>query len=179
MTPTSSRRRAAPSLHTRARAARLRRALTREVDRLLDFERIALQVYGFDIERAQGIRQPARGEDRRIHRLGEGPHSIERALDLRSQIFEQAAHHHRVGVEKLACELECNHRRGEILLNAVVQRLLNPTALSVEVGEHMERVGLRVGRGQHDRGRGLARCWGEAEERSVPVEEEASQCPTS
>jgi hypothetical protein len=60
-----------------------------------------------------------------------------------------------------------------------VQRLLDPPALPVEVGEHMERVGLRVEGGQHDRGRGQARCRGANEERSVPVEEEASPWPTS
>jgi hypothetical protein len=31
----------------------------------------------------------------------------------------------------------------------------------------VERVGLRVGGGQHDRGHGQARCRGETEERSV------------
>src|SRR5206468_969695 len=36
---------------------------TREVDRLLDLERIPLQVCSLDIERAKGIRQPARGEN--------------------------------------------------------------------------------------------------------------------
>jgi hypothetical protein len=38
-----------------------------------------------------------------------------------------------------------------------VQRLLDPTALAVEVGEHLESVSRRVGGGQHDRGRGQAR----------------------
>jgi hypothetical protein len=60
-----------------------------------------------------------------------------------------------------------------------VQGLFHPPALPVEVGEHLERVGLRVEGGQHDRGRGQARCCGETEERSVPVEEEASPWPTS
>ena len=118
---------------------------TREVDRLLDLERIPLQVCGFDIERAEGIRQAARGEDRRIDRPGERPHSLECALDLRSQLLEQTARSVRVGVEKLPCELERHHGRGEILLNAVVQRLLDPPALPVEVGEHVERLGPRVG----------------------------------
>src|SRR5439155_14899139 len=62
--------------------------VTREVDRLLDLERIPLEVCGLDIERAEGIRQAARGEDRRIHRPGERPHSIECSLDLRSQLLE-------------------------------------------------------------------------------------------
>ena len=60
VTPRSSRRRAAPSLHARARVARLRRARHDEVDRLLDLERIPLQFCGLDIERAEGIRQAAR-----------------------------------------------------------------------------------------------------------------------
>ena len=71
-----------------------------------------------------------------------------------------------------------DHRRGEILLNAVVQRLLDTPALPVEVGEHMESVGPRVEGGQHDRGCGQARWCGEAEGRSVRVEE-ASPWPTS
>ena len=127
---------------------------TREVDRLLDLERIPLEICGFDVERAKGIRQAARGEDRRIDRPGEHPDSSECFLDLRSQLLERTARSGRVGVEKLACELERHHRRGEILLNAVVQRLLDPPALPVEVGEHVERVGVRVGGGQHDCGRG-------------------------
>jgi hypothetical protein len=61
-----------------------------------------------------------------------------------------------------------------------VQRLLDPPTLLVEVGEHVQRVSLCRGGGQHDRGRGLARCSREAEGRSVPVEEEeASPWPTS
>src|SRR5436190_5794688 len=152
---------------------------TREVDRLLDLERIPLEVCGLDIERAEGIRQAARGKDRRIDRPGERPDSLECSLDLRSQLIEQTARSGRVGVEKLPCELERHHRRGEVLLNAVVQRLLDPAALAVEVGEHVESVGLRVEGGQHDRGRGQARCCGETEGRSVPVEEEASPWPTS
>jgi hypothetical protein len=60
-----------------------------------------------------------------------------------------------------------------------VQGILDPPALPVEVGEHVERVGLRVEGGQHDPGRGQARCRGEAEGRSVPVEEEASPWPMS
>ena len=130
---------------------------TREVDRLLELEWIPLQVFGFDIERTQGIRQPARGEDRRIDRPGKLPDSIEGSLDLRTQLLENAASGGRVGVEKLACELERHHRRGQILLHAVVQGLLDPPALAVEVGEHVERVSRRVGEGQHDRGRGEAR----------------------
>jgi len=118
--------------------------VTREVDRLLDLERIPLEVCGLDIERAEGIRQAARGEDRRIDRPGERPDSIECSLELRSQLIEQTARSGRVGVEKLPCELERHYRRGEILLNAVVQRLLDPPALAVEVGEHVERIGLRV-----------------------------------
>src|SRR5436190_17847764 len=140
---------------------------TREVDRLLDLERIPPEICALDIERAEGIRQAARGEDRRIDRAGERPDSIECSLDLRSQLLEQTARSGRVGVEKLPRELERHHRRGEILLNAVVQGLLDPPALPVEVGEHVERVSRRVGGGQHDRGRGQARCRGEAEERSV------------
>jgi hypothetical protein len=152
---------------------------TREVDRLLDLERIPLEVCGLDIERAEGIRQAACGEDRRIDRPGERPDSIECSLDLRSQLLERTARGGRVGVEKLSCELERHDRRGEILLNAVVQRLLDPPALAVEVGEHVERVSLRVEGGQRDRGRGQAPCCGETEGRSVPVEEEASPWPTS
>jgi hypothetical protein len=38
-----------------------------------------------------------------------------------------------------------------------VQGLLDPPALAVEVGEHVESVGPRVVGGQHDRGRGQAR----------------------
>src|SRR5438477_12851403 len=87
---------------------------TREVDRLLDLERIPLEVCGFHIERAESIRQPARGEDRRIDRPGELPHSIECSLDLRSQLLEGTARGGRVGVEKLPRELERHHRRGEI-----------------------------------------------------------------
>ncbi len=130
---------------------------TREVDRLLDLERIPLQVRGFDIERAKGIRQPTRGEDRRVDRTGELPHSLECCLDLRSQLLEHTARSGRVRAEKLPGEPERDHRRGEILLNAVVQRLLDPPALSVEVGVHAESVGPRVVGGQHDRGRGQAR----------------------
>jgi len=106
---------------------------TREVDRLLDLERIPLEVCGLDIERAEGIRQPACGEDRRIDRPGERPHSIECSRDLRSQLIEHTARSGRVGVQKIACELERHYRRGEILLNAVVQRLLDPPPLPVEV----------------------------------------------
>jgi two-component system, cell cycle response regulator DivK len=50
-----------------------------------------------------------------------------------------------------------------------VQRLLDPPALAVEVGEHIERVGLRVEGGQHDHTDGQARCCGGAEKRSVPL----------
>jgi hypothetical protein len=46
-----------------------------------------------------------------------------------------------------------------------VQRLLDPPALPVEVGEHVERVSRRSEGGQPERSRGLARCCGEAEER--------------
>ena len=74
---------------------------TREVDRLLDLERIPLEVCGLDIERAEGIGQAARGEDRRIDRPGEHPDSIECSLDLRSQLLEHTARSRRVGVEKL------------------------------------------------------------------------------
>jgi len=151
----------------------------REVDRLLDLERIPLEVCSFDIERAEGSRQPARGEDRRIDRRGEQPDSGECSLDPRSQLLERTARGGRVGVQKLPCELERNHRRGEILLNAVVQSLLDPPALPVEVGEHMESVGLPVEGGQHGRSCGQARCCGKAEERSVTVEQEASPWPTS
>jgi hypothetical protein len=150
----------------------------REVDRLLDLERIPLEICGFDSERAEGIREPARGEDRRIDRPGERPDSCECFLDLRGQLLERTARGGRVGVEKLPCELERHHRRGEVLLDAVVQRLLDPPALPVEVGEHTESVGPRVEGGQHDRGRGQARWCGEAEGRSVRVEE-ASPWPTS
>ena len=150
----------------------------REVDRLLDLERISPEVCGFDVERAEGVRQSPRREDRRIDRPGEQSDSSECFLDLRSQLLERIARGSRVGVEKLPCELERDHRRGEILLNAVVQRLLDTPALPVEVGEHTESVGPRVEGGQHDRGRGQARWCGEAEGRSVRVEE-ASPWPTS
>jgi hypothetical protein len=46
-----------------------------------------------------------------------------------------------------------------------VQRLLNPPAFPVELGEHVERVSRRIVGGQPERGRGQARCCGEAEER--------------
>jgi hypothetical protein len=59
-----------------------------------------------------------------------------------------------------------------------VQRLLDPPPFSVEVGEHVENVGRRVGGGQHDCRRGRARCCGEAEKRSVLVEKEALPWPT-
>jgi hypothetical protein len=59
-----------------------------------------------------------------------------------------------------------------------VQRLLDPPALPVEVGEHMERLGRRVGGGQHPCDGGQARCRGAIERRSVLVEE-ASPWPTS
>ena len=102
----------------------------------------------------------------------QAPGLDERFLDLLTQLVEQSARSGRVGVEKLPCELDRHHRRGEILLNAVVQRLLDPPALAVEVGEHVERVGLRVEGGQH------AVAAGQTEGRSVPVEE-ASPWPTS
>jgi hypothetical protein len=38
-----------------------------------------------------------------------------------------------------------------------VKGLLDPPALAVEVGEHVESVSRRVGGGQHDRGRGQTR----------------------
>jgi two-component system, cell cycle response regulator DivK len=137
LAPHASPRRAAPQ------------GATGEVDRLLHLERIPLEVCGLDLEGAEGIRQPARGEDRRIDRRREPPHSIEGRLDLAGQLLEHAARSGGVGVEQLPCKLEGHRRCGEILLHAVVQRLLDPPALPVEVGEHVERVGLRIGGGQH------------------------------
>jgi hypothetical protein len=46
-----------------------------------------------------------------------------------------------------------------------VQRLLDPSALPVELGEHVERVSRRSEGGQPERDGGLARCCSEAEER--------------
>lgn len=84
---------------------------------------------------------------------------------MRSQILELSARSGRIGVEKCPCELERRRRRGEILLNAVVQRLLDPPTFPVELGEHVERVSRRIVGGQPERSRGQARCCGAAEER--------------
>ena len=151
----------------------------REVDRLLDLERIPLQIRGLDIERAKCIGQPARGEDRGIDARREGPHSLECCLNLNAQFLQLTARTRRVGVEKLPYELEREHRRSQILLNAGVQSLLDPSALPVEVGEHLERVSRRSGGGHPDRRRGQARWCGGTEERSVPFNEEALAWLTS
>jgi hypothetical protein len=58
-----------------------------------------------------------------------------------------------------------------------VQRLLDPPALLIEVGEHVERLGPSGER--QARGGGRARCCGATEESSFLVEEEASPWPTS
>src|SRR5262249_27452393 len=108
----------------------------REVDRLCDLERVPVHVRGLDVEPAEWVGQAARGEDRRIDRPGERAGSLECALELRTQLLEQTARSGRVRVQKLPRELERHPRRGEILLNTVVQRLLDPPALPVEVGEH-------------------------------------------
>lgn len=152
---------------------------TREVDRLLDLERMPLQIRGLDIERAKGIGQPARGEYRRIDARREGPHSLEGCLNLHAQFLELTARTRRVGVEKLPYELEREHRRGQILLDAGVQSLLDPPALPIEVGEHLERVSRCSRGGQPDRRRGQARYRREGKGRSVPGNEEASPWPMS
>ena len=152
---------------------------TREVDRLLDLERIPLQVRGLDVERAQSIREAPSGKDRGIDRRGQGAHPLERCLDLHAQFLQLTARTRRVGVEKPPYELKREHRRGQILLDAGVQSLLDPPTLPVEVGEHLERVSRRSEGGQPDRRRGQARYRREEKGRSVPVNQEASPWPMS
>lgn len=123
---------------------------TGEVDGLFHFERIPLESFGPNVERPKGVCQAPRGKDRRIDPCGEQPDSLERGLDLRDQSLEHAARGGLVGVEKLLRELERYHRRGEILLDAVVQGLLDPPAFPVEFREHQERVCQQLKRGQHD-----------------------------
>lgn len=130
-------------------------ALTREVERFLDLQRIPVEVRRLDVERAKSIREAAGGEDRRIDGRGQRSYPLDRLLDLFRQLLERTARGGRIRIEQLLCELERDRCRSEILLDAVVQRGLDPPALPIEVGDHDESVGRGPVVGQHDRDTGV------------------------
>ena len=108
-----------------------------EVKRLLHLERIALECANLCAAREGGCK-PSRDEDRRVDPAGEDSYPVERRTRLPFELLQQRASTRRIAVEQLECQLQRARDRGEILLNAVVQRTFDPSALAVEVGGHPE-----------------------------------------
>jgi hypothetical protein len=79
--------------------------------------------------------EAVRRERRRIDLGGERADALERLLELRLELLEKLRRRRRIALDDLSRELHRDRRCGEVLLDAVVERLLDPPPLAVELGE--------------------------------------------